>query len=163
MGNIINKSVNVLFSVIRDMTSLKVHEVMYSDYFPYDDNNDSLDHTNEERRFSSHQISSGMSVTNFEWLENELIFNEFSGENSTPLGQVIVVDSGCPRSLMGEEELEKLRHKVDVEMIKVKEESFRFGPSRIYTSRKKARLTIQCGLNELDLEFFVIMDMSRFY
>ena len=78
MGNIVNKSVNVLFSVIRDMTSLKVHEVMYSDYFPSDDNNDSLDHSNEERRFSSHQISSGMSGTNFEWLENELIFNEFS-------------------------------------------------------------------------------------
>ena len=153
MGNIVNKFISDMFSYdyVKDMGSANVHEVMFSDYFPYNDSNDTF----VMKKETSHQ-NTGMSVTNFEWLNSELILNEFSGENSKHLGQVIVVDSGCPRSLMGDEELEKISHKIEVKVYRVKEESFRFGPSRIYTSSRKARLTIQCGLNELDLEFFVI-------
>ena len=101
------------------MGSTEVHEVMYSDYFPFNDGNDSLKENEEEKRFNTHQSISGTSVTNFEWLDSELTFNEFSGKNLTHLGQVIVVDSGCPRSLMGEEELEKLKHKIEVEIFHI--------------------------------------------
>ena len=91
----------------------------------------------ERRRDSSNEDKlSGMSVTNFEWLDSELILNEFSGRKATHLGQVIVIDSGCPRSLMGEDELSKLMNKLEVEVFTVKEESFRFGLSRIYTSNR---------------------------
>ena len=150
-----------MLSVLRNMYSSEVDEVMYSDYFLNSNfDSDSFEQyttKTERRRDSSNEDKlSGMSVTNFEWLDSELILNEFSGRKATHLGQVIVIDSGCPRSLMGEDELSKLMNKLEVEVFTVKEESFRFGPSRIYTSNRKARLFIQCGLKELELEFFVI-------
>ena len=151
MGNIINS----IFSVLRNVYLCDVHEVMYNDYSNFDCDTFNENRT-ERRRDSNVENTSGMSIINFEWLNSELILNEFSGRKFTHLGQVIVIDSGCPRSLMGEDELEKLSNKMEVEVFKVKEECFRFGPSRIYTSTRKARLFIQCGIKELELEFFVI-------
>ena len=68
----------------------------------------------------------------------------------------MIVDSGCPRSLMGDEELKHLKDLVDVFEFRVKDEGFRFGPSRIYTSNKKAMFKMQMGINEVTCAFFVV-------
>ena len=129
--------------------------VMYNDYFP--DNIDSEEQGSAERTIKSQDIYTGTSIINLEGLDSEVILNnEWSGRTSEHLGQVIVIDSGCPRSLMGEEELEKLSDKIDVQIVKVREENFRFGPSKVYSSRRKAKFLAQIGLNELELEFFII-------
>ena len=72
------------------------------------------------------------------------------------LGQFIIVDCGCPRSLMGDKELETLKDIMEVEEMNVKDQGFRFGPSRVYTSNKKVRLSLQRGGNEINFEFFVV-------
>ena len=78
---------------------------------------------------------------NIKVLDNGVFLNEEGLRNcSKSLGQVIIVDCGCPRSLMGDQEFEKLKELVDIHEIKVKNEGFRFGPSRIYTSSKKVKL-----------------------
>ena len=66
-------------------------------------------------------VSSGMSEAYLTMLEDSVFLNEEWLRNcSKNLGQVIIVDSGCPRSLMGNEELDKLKQTVDVEEIPVK-------------------------------------------
>ena len=57
-------------------------------------------------------------------MSSELILNEFLGRKATHLGQVIVIDSGCSRSLMGEDELSKLKNKLEFEVFTEKEENF---------------------------------------
>jgi hypothetical protein len=98
-----------------------------------------------------------MSVTNLEWMEDGVFINEeWLRKCSKGLGQFIIVDCGCPRSLMGDKELVKLKELVEVQEIKVKDEGFRFGPSRIYISNKKVRFAIQVGVNSIECEFFVV-------
>ena len=75
---------------------------------------------------------------------------------SKNLGQIIIVDCGCPRSLMGNEELKRLKETVEVEEITVKEEGFRFGPSRVYISKKKVRFPMRIGVKEVVCDFFVV-------
>jgi hypothetical protein len=98
-----------------------------------------------------------MSVTNLEWMEDGVFLNEeWLRKCSKGLGQFIIVDCGYPRSLMGDKELVKLKELVEVQEIKVKDEGFRFGPSRIYISNKKVRFAIQVGVNSIECEFFVV-------
>ena len=76
--------------------------------------------------------------------------------NSDDLGQIIIVDSGCPRSLMGDHQLEELKNLIDVKIFNVKKEGFRFGPSKVYRTNTKAKITMQIGINVMKCEFFVI-------
>ena len=58
-------------------------------------------------------------------LMNEGIFlNKGLRNCSDSQGQIMIVDSGCPRSLMGNKELAKLKEIVDVKEFKVKDEGF---------------------------------------
>ena len=98
----------------------------------------------------------GMSRYDLELLDSGVFLNEELLRNSDNLGQVVIVDSGCPRSLMGDKQLEKLKELVEVEIFDVRDEGFRFGPSKIYKSSKKAKITMRMGMNEMDCEFFVI-------
>ena len=88
--------------------------------------------------------------------ESGVFLNEELGNDSADLGQIIVVDSGCPRGLLGDQQLERLKEFVDVDIFSVRAEGFRFGPSKIYRSSKKVRITMRVGINEIDCEFFVI-------
>ena len=98
-----------------------------------------------------------MSVVNLTTLEDSVFLNEEWLKNcSKNLGQIIIVDCGCPRSLMGTEEMNKLKQTVEVEEITVKEEGFRFGPSRVYISKKKVRFPMRIGVNEVVCDFFVV-------
>ena len=66
-----------------------------------------------------------ISVVNLTTLEDSVFLNEEWLKNcSKNLGQIIIVDCGCPRSLMGNEELKRLKETVEVEEITVKEEGF---------------------------------------
>ena len=99
----------------------------------------------------------GMPVVSVKLLDNEVFLNdEWLKHCSKDLGQIIIVDSGCPRSLMGDQELDKLKDLVDIEEIIVKDEGFRFGPSRVYISNKKVKFTMHIGINEIECEFFVV-------
>ena len=72
-------------------------------------------------------------------------------------GQFIIVDSGCPRALMGEQEYKMLKKSYRTEEMKLRRnERFRFGPSRVYESEYKAILCIQLGNTEIKAEFFVV-------
>ena len=105
---------------------------------------------------SSSYSSSGISEVNLTTIEDTVFLNEEWLKNcSRNLGQVIVVDSGCPRSLMGNEELRKLKQTVEVQECNVRDERFRFGPSRVYTARRKVKFAMRVGINETDCEFFV--------
>jgi hypothetical protein len=84
---------------------------------------------------------SGMPMVNFEMTENGVFLNKDLRTCSENLGQIIIVDSGCPRSLLGDKELERLKELVKVHEFQVKDEGFRFGPSRVYNSNK--RLVLQ--------------------
>ena len=73
----------------------------------------------------------------------------------------MIVDSGCPRSLMGSKELEKLNW-TDYKIEHVKEENFRFGPSKTYPSNKKIKLPVVFGNNELEFDFLLFRVKSQF-
>ena len=77
--------------------------------------------------------------------------------NKAKMGQVIIVDSGCPRSLMGKQEYKTLHSRFRIKKIKMKgKELFKFGPSRIYESEFKACLNLNIGTETIDVEFYVI-------
>ena len=75
-------------------------------------------------------------------MENGVFLNDGLRNCSEDNGQIIIVDSGCPRSLMGKKELAKLKETNDVTEFKVKDEGFRFGPSRVYNTDKKFKVRI---------------------
>jgi hypothetical protein len=100
-------------------------------------------------------VSPGMSVVDVR-LQDVFLNEEWLTDCSRNLGQFIVVDSGCPRSLLGEEELSKLRELVEIKEFGVKREGFRFGPSRVYTANRKVQFCMKVGVNEIDCEFFVV-------
>ena len=93
---------------------------------------------------------------NLDMLDKGVFVNEEPVRKSDDLGQVVIVDSGCPRSLMGDHQLDQLEDLVEVAIFRVKEEGFRFGPSKIYKSNKRARITMRIGIQEVDCDFFVI-------
>ena len=98
----------------------------------------------------------GMSRYDIDLLDTGVFLNEEQLRNSEDLGQVAIVDSGCPRSLMGHQQLDKLKELVEVKIFTVRDEGFRFGPSKIYKSCKKAKITMRMGMNEMNCEFFVL-------
>ena len=69
-----------------------------------------------------------MSLVNLEWLEDGVFLNkDWLRKCSKSLGQFMIVDCGCPRSLMGDKELTKLKELVDIQEVKVNNEGFKFG------------------------------------
>ena len=71
--------------------------------------------------------------------------------------QLIIIDSGCPRSLMGVKEFEKIKEVFEISgEIDVGEEKFKFGPSRLYESRFKVRIPVYLEHSVIELEFFVV-------
>ena len=93
-------------------------------------------------------------------MDSGVFLNEGLRKCSENQGQIIIVDSGCPRSLMGDKELDKLKDLVDVKEVKVKDEGFRFGPSRVYNSNKKVKFSMQIGIQDVECEFFVVKSDS---
>ena len=67
---------------------------------------------------------------------------DFFRLENTNLGQILMVDSGCPRSLMGLKEYEKLKKSYILSEEGVSSENFKFGPSRLYKSRFKVKLPV---------------------
>ena len=73
------------------------------------------------------------------------------------VGQFMIVDSGCPRGLLGFEEYEKLKQEYEIEIIKLKpKEKFRFGPSKSYSSKSKARVPMKIEDSEFFMDFFLV-------
>ena len=68
----------------------------------------------------------------------------FQAKNNS--GQIIIVDSGCPRSLMGRSEYKMLKEKFAIKEEFINSlERFKFGPSKIYNSGRKAKLKLKLG------------------
>ena len=55
--------------------------------------------------------------------------DDFFKHKSRHHGQFMIVDCGCPRSLMGSKEYNKMKDKYSTEKIDAKDQKFRFGPS----------------------------------
>ena len=83
--------------------------------------------------------------------ETEKIFR-----NKNNSGQVIIVDSGCPRSLMGKSEFKLLKRNFAFGTKDIKPERFKFGPSKIYNSVRKVQLKINLDGVMKVIDFFVI-------
>ena len=72
-------------------------------------------------------------------------------------GQIIIIDSGCPRSLMGRSEYKLLREKFSIkEEYTNNLERFKFGPSKIYNSERKAKLKLNLGETAVEVDFFIV-------
>ena len=85
--------------------------------------------------------------------ENDVFFRMKTPE----MGQLMIVDCGCPRSLMGNKEYEKLKTNFETTSESVdKEERFKFGPSRVYNSQVKVKIPMKLGKVSEEIEFFVV-------
>ena len=82
--------------------------------------------------------------------------DEFFRINTTELGQFMIVDCGCPRSLMGIREYQSLKMQFETISENVVEEKFRFGPSRIFDAKTKVKLLLKLGESSMEVEFFVV-------
>ena len=83
--------------------------------------------------------------------ENDVFFRMKTPE----MGQLMIVDCGCPRSLMGNKEYEKLKTNFETTSESVdKEERFKFGPSRVYNSQVKVKIPMKLGKVSVEIEFF---------
>ena len=71
-------------------------------------------------------------------------------------GQFMIVDCGCPRSIMGVKEYSKLKEHYHTEKLDTKNESFRFGPSQIYKSEFKVNFPMNVGGTNIEAQFFVV-------
>ena len=73
------------------------------------------------------------------------------------IGQSMIVDSGCPRGLMGYGEYEKIKLKYETETIKLcRKEMFGFGPSKSYSSEYKVRVPMMIRSSDLFMDFFLV-------
>ena len=70
----------------------------------------------------------------------------------------MILDCGCPRSLMGRTEFERLKKTYRYcTLVKThSNEHFRFGPSKIYQANVKIRLKIKIDDVDVDAWFFVV-------
>ena len=102
--------------------------------------------------------SSSMSeVVIFSCSYDSIYRNDSFFQNESQFGQHMIVDSGCPRSLMGWKEFEKLKRGYETELLKIKEhEKFRFGPSKTFNSETKVRVPMRFGDTEIFIDFFII-------
>ena len=102
--------------------------------------------------------ASGISIVNVLNVSYDRIYkNDDFFQKPKVLGQFIIVDSGCPRSLMGDQEYKILKRNFRTEQKDLKRnERFRFGPSRVYESEFKAKLFMRLGSTDINVEFFVV-------
>ena len=138
---------------------MEISDVASSEVSDYDRGGRVWYRSNSTGRLNRISSTSSMSlaVSHLTVLNDSVFLNEEWLRNCTKnLGQVIIVDCGCPRGLMGDVEYERLKEMVEVKEITVKEEGFRFGPSRVYNSNKKVKFSMRVGMNQTDCEFFVV-------
>ena len=81
--------------------------------------------------------------------------NDFGKLNNLLSGQFIIVDSGCPRSLMGKSDLNRLND-FKIKCYEIETERFRFGPSRLYSSNLKASIKVKIENYEVEFSFYII-------
>ena len=114
------------------------------------------DRSRRERGRDSTPGESTQTVCNIEY--DKVYLNEqFFKNQSQVLGQFMIVDSGCPRSLMGDKEYEKLRSKFKTESMKLSaNERFRFGPSKTYNADFKVKIPMRLGDLRLNADFFIV-------
>ena len=73
------------------------------------------------------------------------------------LGQVLVVDFGCPISLSCLNEYKELRSNYLISGEKgVGKENFKFGPSRLYESKFKVKMPVYLEESKMEMEIFVV-------
>ena len=70
--------------------------------------------------------------------------------------QFIIVDSGCPRSLMGEQEFSRVKKRFRVINEEQVDDYFRFGPSRVHKATLKVSLLLRIGTKVKEVSFFVV-------
>ena len=83
---------------------------------------------------------------------------EFSDNERNKL---MIVDIGCPRSLMGKKEYRKMLNSLSSsELARIREfktcEKFRFGPSRVYESWLRVEMPMDLEGVTIDASFFVV-------
>jgi hypothetical protein len=86
--------------------------------------------------------------------------DQFSEQKSKE-NQIMVVDIGCPRSLLGRKEYERfLKSLSESSRRNIREykasEKFRFGPSRTYESRSRIEITMSIKGEKVKAKFFVV-------
>ena len=82
---------------------------------------------------------------------DEFFINKKLGED-----QFIIVDSGCPRSLMGEQEYLKVKKRFKIISEEQIYDNFRFGPSKVYKASRKIRLLLRMGTKFQEVGFFIV-------
>ena len=103
------------------------------------------------------EISKHSHVVVFSGSYDTIYSNDDFFQQRSHMGQFMIVDSGCPRSLMGLKEYEKLKQEYETEVLNFKEhEKFRFGPSKSYTSGSKVRVPMRIGDSEFCVDFFTV-------
>ena len=103
------------------------------------------------------EISKHSHVVVFSGSYDTIYSNDDFFQQRSHMGQFMIVDSGCPRSLMGLKEYEKLKQEYETEVLNLKEhEKFRFGPSKSYTSGSKVRVPMRIGDSEFCVDFFTV-------
>ena len=90
------------------------------------------------------------------FVNDEEFSNDVSGKK-----QLMIVDIGCPRSLMGKKEYRKLLKSLSSSRLeRVKEfkacERFRFGPSRAYEALFKVEIPLDLDGVDITAKFFVV-------
>ena len=86
--------------------------------------------------------------------------DEFS-EHNRKRNQLMIVDIGCPRALLGRKEYERLLNSLSTsERKQIKEykasEKFRFGPSRTYDSRTRIEIPMNIKGEKIKARFYVV-------
>ena len=82
--------------------------------------------------------------------------DKFFTSKDSGKGQFIIVDSGCPRALMGEDEYIKLKSQFKVTKETEVYEKFKFGPSKIYKSKIRTQMILKIGVHFQEISFFVV-------
>jgi hypothetical protein len=102
------------------------------------------------------EVSEVTMFSEYEYYDKIYNSEDFVRQESC-VGQFMIVDSGCPRGLMGYKEYEKMKKQYETEIIKLrKSERFRFGPSKSYTSESKVRIPMRIGESDLFVDFFLV-------
>ena len=89
--------------------------------------------------------------------EYDRIFQSDEYCKMNEIGQCMILDTGCPRALMGEKQYEDIKGIFKNAKIRIrKNASFKFGPSKIHISEFKVELTLKIEEYQLNAQFFVI-------
>ena len=119
--------------------------------------NRSVDFQDSRRR----DLTPGETVVMISSDEYDRIFQSDQYCKTNEIGQCMILDTGCPRALMGEKQYEDIKRKFKNAKIRIrKNASFKFGPSKIHISEFKVELTLKLEEYELTAQFFVIKDAN---